>query len=950
MTITEDYPVEKINSLFKEILYPIDFIENQENLYLYLQLFRFANYSKMNMKLIFSNEISYKFIFELIDSLLTNEKSINISSISEFFNEFILFYNNIISFSLSQINGIKFSKFINNILSICLKNLSEEKITSPKILQPLLYNFSVQCLNNYKLLPKDFYLQNWSYIYDILYQLQNIRNTDFSKIKTDSDLFNKKDFILDTFNFSSDFQNNKPKEYFFGKLNLDQEKENKDENEIKEIDTKDKAIYISLLLITKAQSQNTKNTGTNAIMEIMNVNNCNEVIYSVENILSSNKVEIVNKKIEGIDISKNSIKIKLYPQSQNYLIKMRISNYQFYNEKLDILINPFTELMNKILNKFSFYYNNEENEIFNLFHTRLFSRGFANNSLLTKKETKDEEQVLIYLKENNNKEFLEFLEPKVDRNSINDDFLNKSTKNEDEKTITKYNNENCATYLENEYIIKCINIFKEKQNIFIRGEIPDKIVNISFLIILKHENLLSDFINHSEKLVKNDSFSPDDVYYLTFNKCNDLRKTYKEIKDEIIKNEKENQLDEIFNEIFNRLYFLFNLNSEKVVKKGKETNNTNMLINMYVREHVNNISQIIKNDKFNLSNILNAYRLLQSQAKFREISLIILNNIIKKFEDKQCVENIIENYYKSYCFQNINDIKFPNIYESLNSVSENLVLGITNNFNFVINSILDKLINIKKDNKNNFSYFDLIIYLNFLLWQIKRRNYPTTQKIFEFFNKNDNPLIEEAKKYLFSFNKKDKKNSIITYLKDCRIMDEFSTSKILSDIFIYYYQESIIIEINKKDEMKGNLALNLMRGNSFLLQDTYDDIIRQILLIFNKQFQKLLASFNENEKIEHEQPNYINQKYDYNLKLTNLLNEFTKLALTNLEIIFSERELWKQLYKLLPHSNYQNTCLIFNLLKKFTAFSFDFFNEIFEDEFKEYSNEKYYDFLYNERQ
>ena len=947
LTITEDYPVEKINSLFKEILYPIDFIENQENLYLYLQLFRFANYSKMNMKLIFSNEISYKFIFELIDSLLTNEKSINISSISEFFNEFILFYNNIISFSLSQINGIKFSKFINNILSICLKNLSEEKITSPKILQPLLYNFSVQCLNNYKLLPKDFYLQNWSYIYDILYQLQNIRNTDFSKIKTDSDLFNKKDFILDTFNFSSDFQNNKPKEYFFGKLNLDQEKENKDENEIKEIDTKDKAIYISLLLITKAQSQNTKNTGTNAIMEIMNVNNCNEVIYSVENILSSNKVEIVNKKIEGIDISKNSIKIKLYPQSQNYLIKMRISNYQFYNEKLDILINPFTELMNKILNKFSFYYNNEENEIFNLFHTRLFSRGFANNSLLTKKETKDEEQVLIYLKENNNKEFLEFLEPKVDRNSINDDFLNKSTKNEDEKTITKYNNENCATYLENEYIIKCINIFKEKQNIFIRGEIPDKIVNISFLIILKHENLLSDFINHSEKLVKNDSFSPDDVYYLTFNKCNDLRKTYKEIKDEIIKNEKENQLDEIFNEIFNRLYFLFNLNSEKVVKKGKETNNTNMLINMYVREHVNNISQIIKNDKFNLSNILNAYRLLQSQAKFREISLIILNNIIKKFEDKQCVENIIENYYKSYCFQNINDIKFPNIYESLNSVSENLVLGITNNFNFVINSILDKLINIKKDNKNNFSYFDLIIYLNFLLWQIKRRNYPTTQKIFEFFNKNDNPLIEEAKKYLFSFNKKDKKNSIITYLKDCRIMDEFSTSKILSDIFIYYYQESIIIEINKKDEMKGNLALNLMRGNSVLLQDTYDDIIRQILLIFNKQFQKLLASFNENEKIEHEQPNYINQKYDYNLKLTNLLNEFTKLALTNLEIIFSEHELWKQLYKLLPHSNYQNTCLIFNLLKKFTAFSFDFFNEIFEDEFKEYSNEKYYDFLFN---
>ena len=953
LTITEDYPKEKINSLFKEILYPIDFVENQESLYLYIQLFRFANYSKINMRLIFSNEVSNKFIFELIEALLTNEKNINISYISEFFNEFILFYNNIISFTLSQINGIQFSKFINSILALCIKNITEEKILTPKILQPLLYNLSVQCLNNYKLLPKDFYLQNWSYIYDILFQLQKVRNNEFSKNISDSDLFSKKDFILDTFNFTAEFQNNKPKEYYFGNSDQEEQKENKNENEINTSSKNDsknnKALYISILIITKTQNQYTKNNATNTIIELMNVNNGNEVIYSFENILNTNKVEIVNKKFENIDIYKNSIKIKLYPQSQNYLIKMRISNYQFYHESLDILINPYTELMNKILNKFSFYYTNEENEIFNLFHTRLFSRGFANNSLLTKKETNDEEKVLIYLKENQNKEFLEFLEPKQDRNSINEEFLNKGNKNEDEKAITKYNNESCSTYLENEYIIKCINIFKEKQNIFIRGEIPDKIVNISFLIILKHENLLSNFIKHSEKLVKNEPFSPDDIYYLMFNKCNDLRKTYKELKDEIIKNEKENQLDEIFNEIFNRLYFLFNLNSQKVAKKGKEADNSNMMINMYIKEHVNNISQIIKNDKFSLSNILNAYRLLESQAKFREISLIILNNIIKKFDDKQCIENIIENYYKSYCFQNnINDIKFPNIYESLNSVSENLVLGITNNFNFVINSILEKLINIKKENKNNFSYFDLIIYLNFLLWQIKRRNYPTTKKLFEFFNKNDNPLIEEAKKYLFSFNnKKDKKYNIVNYLKDFRIMDEFSTSKILSDIFIYYYQESIIIEINKKDEMKGNLALNLMRGNSVLLQDTYDDIIRLILLIFNQQFQKLLASFNENEKIEHEKPTYINQKNDNNLKLTNILNEFTKLALTNLQIIFSDYELWKQLYKLLPHSNYQNTCLIFNLLKKFTTFSFDFFSEIFEEEFKEYSNEKYYDFLFN---
>ena len=178
----------------------------------------------------------------------------------------------------------------------------------------------------------------------------------------------------------------------------------------------------------------------------------------------------------------------------------------------------------------------------------------------------------------------------------------------------------------------------------------------------------------------------------------------------------------------------------------KKKKNDNDIINIYIKEHVYNISQIIKNDNFNLSKILEAYRLMQSQAKFREMSLIIINNIIQKFSDKQCKDNIIENYYKNFCFSNnANIIKLPNIYESLNSVSENLVLNITNNFNSLINSILDKLIT----SENIDTYFDLTIYLNFLLWKIKRRNYPTTNKIFEFFNKSKNPLIDDAKKYFF---------------------------------------------------------------------------------------------------------------------------------------------------------------------------------------------------------
>ena len=44
---------------------------------------------------------------------------------------------------------------------------------------------------------------------------------------------------------------------------------------------------------------------------------------------------------------------------------------------------------------------------------------------------------------------MEYLDTKQDKNTIQDDI-----KNEDEMTITKFNNESCYTYLENENIIK----------------------------------------------------------------------------------------------------------------------------------------------------------------------------------------------------------------------------------------------------------------------------------------------------------------------------------------------------------------------------------------------------------------------------------------------------------------------------------------------------------------
>ena len=195
-------------------------------------------------------------------------------------------------------------------------------------------------------MPNDFYLQNWSYIYNILFFIQKLRN----KIPKDNscpDSSKKKDFILDTFNFSSEFPNNKYKEFIFGKLSYEQSfEEEKTNDETKEvaksnediktslINTKSSngqnknAIYIQLLCINKSTFQYSKKSNNNNILDITNLAN-NESVFSFENIISNNIVEIINKKFEDIDIINNSIKIRLYPQSLNYLIKLRISNYLF---------------------------------------------------------------------------------------------------------------------------------------------------------------------------------------------------------------------------------------------------------------------------------------------------------------------------------------------------------------------------------------------------------------------------------------------------------------------------------------------------------------------------------------------------------------------------------------------------------------------------------------------
>lgn len=91
------------------------------------------------------------------------------------------------------------------------------------------------------------------------------------------------------------------------------------------------------------------------------------------------------------------------------------------------------------------------------------------------------------------------------------------------------------SYVKLDYLFndKDINaLFKEydkKLRTIILGPIPDRIVKFAFYIILHHETLIENFI----KYVKDKVYSENNLYFSIWQKCSDLRLTYKKIKDNL---------------------------------------------------------------------------------------------------------------------------------------------------------------------------------------------------------------------------------------------------------------------------------------------------------------------------------------------------------------------------------------------------------------------------------
>ena len=124
------------------------------------------------------------------------------------------------------------------------------------------------------------------------------------------------------------------------------------------------------------QKEILKNKNTLVLGVIEEITNSQE-IYKIEYINHEKQFTYSNIIINDLDI-KDGIKIRFNPEANNFFVKVRISNYKFFNEIIDPILKPCIELFNKILKKLSFYLGYDD-KITNLFNTRLFSLGIQKN-------------------------------------------------------------------------------------------------------------------------------------------------------------------------------------------------------------------------------------------------------------------------------------------------------------------------------------------------------------------------------------------------------------------------------------------------------------------------------------------------------------------------------------------------------------------------------------------
>jgi len=353
-----------------------------------------------------------------------------------------------------------------------------------------------------------------------------------------------------------------------------------------------------------------------------------------------------------------------------------------------------------------------------------------------------------------------------------------------------------------------------------------------------------------------------------------------------------------------------------------------------IKDLANNLISAISNDKVNVDNILACLQSLNVKIKFREISLFIVNEILKNFKNCEIKADLISNFYHNFK-QNKNN-QLPNVLDNLNTTSTEQSEIITNLFQEYLFNLIEEINaqfnkskseNINSDNSSlpieqktiynfpsnykqndNNSIFYLIILLNNLIWNIKGRNFQFLLDIQFFqnlFNNNKNEKLKIAKNGMFL----DIKTSIyseslsiansINYYYDITLVSTFLTDifNIYSNLIIKRILKENIDKTPKTSKTPKGKGLGLSKSMSNLdhinnsdlvihMLDIYqmiiDDLLENTLYKNKKEFNKIIKSFdleifeaylNENE--EHVIINF----YDDNL-----------ILLKNL--FFSQKKIW----------------------------------------------------------
>jgi hypothetical protein len=529
------------------------------------------------------------------------------------------------------------------------------------------------------------------------------------------------------------------------------------------------------------------------------------------------------------------------------------------------------------------------------------------------------------------------------------------------------------------------------------GEIPDTLVKAIFFTIIKHENLFNILESQTENVEilfsSNHSMSPlinnlespsnksEEINYLhllndeqfeilfsIYRECSDIRKYYKAKKDEILKDEK-NKLEDIakyFEEIFKKLEFIFNLKVHHHHNSNSKSNEQYMNKSLsFERENSNNLSlkrsiskneiekkkshsfnlnhrvksliltllHVVKSDNISLENMKGGYEYMNLKAKFREIYLKIIQDLLYNINNTEIKANIITNFYNNFKSENY----IPNIFDH-NSSSSITNININSTFHEILSFILYEI------NQTNNSYFYTSILLNTLIWKIKGRDFDflIKEKFFSIFkDKNTNEIIKNANSLLFIIPESNHKENNISKrfsnFSEFRPIDICHISKLLTEIFIIY--SNLILKKIVKDMNKQGSEIGLVRTLSNLNED-YVDLLLNIFEVYEIQFSRLskydvnAEDTNTNKKMEINYTFPVQgeddiKKYEnfyFQQKLYNTLTSFYKVIINQndkIKFVFKNYNLFS--YILLTAFNSKcsekNLRMIFQILKLFFKYN-----------------------------